>query len=80
MANRCAALAYIVEHKQSQPLPRKPKLKRLRKDAPDLAARVADENLSLEEAIAILHQREVDLRMKQEVPGRFIGAASPRKA
>jgi hypothetical protein len=42
------------------------KLARPQKAAPDLAARVAQENLSLNEALAILDQRELELRRTKE--------------
>jgi hypothetical protein len=55
------ALAKVNEEKQ-QANSTEAKLARLKASAPDLAARVAAENLTLAEAAAILHQREIDLR------------------
>src|SRR5215831_9170939 len=60
------ALAKAEELKQ-QSSSAEAKLARLRSAAPDLAARVADENLSVDEASAILRQREDDdRRMKAD--------------
>ena len=55
------ALAQVEEAKQ-QANSTEAKLKRLHDRASDLAARVAEENLSLDEAMAIFYQREEDLR------------------
>jgi hypothetical protein len=59
------ALSKVQELKQ-QATSTEAKLERLRTLAPDLAARVADENLSLTEALAIPYQREEDLRRVKE--------------
>jgi hypothetical protein len=55
-----------VEEMRQQANSTEAKLKRLQKEAPDLAVRVAEDNLSIDEAITILHQREVDLRLIKE--------------
>jgi hypothetical protein len=52
------ALAQVEELKQ-QANSTEPKLAQLRTAAPDLAARVEKENLTLEEALAILYQRDL---------------------
>jgi hypothetical protein len=62
------ALAKVEEQKQ-QASSAEARLERLRAAAPDLAARVADENLSVDEALAILRQREEDER-RMKADGR----------
>jgi len=47
-----------VEHLRQESSSTEAKLERLRVGAPDLAVRVADEQLSIDEAIAILRERE----------------------
>jgi hypothetical protein len=53
---------------------------RLDKDAPDLATRVQEENLSLGEAITILHQRQLELQRTKdagrEAAGKILSFAA----
>ena len=60
-----AALAQVEELRQ-QTNSTDAKLARLHATAPDLAARVADENITLDEGLAIYNNREADLRRVRE--------------
>jgi ParB-like nuclease domain len=60
-----AALEKVAELQQ-QAISTDAKIARLQEAAPDLAARVADEGISLYEAIAILQQREESVRRVRE--------------
>jgi ParB-like chromosome segregation protein Spo0J len=60
-----AALAQVEEARQ-QADSTEAKHARLRTEAPDLAVRVAEENLELGEALTILHERELELRRTKE--------------
>jgi hypothetical protein len=60
-----AALAQVQEAKR-QADSTEAKHARLRTEAPDLAVRVAEENLELDEALTILHERELELRRTKE--------------
>jgi hypothetical protein len=66
-ANSLDAALVQVEELRQQASSTEAKLARLQSAAPDLAARVADENITLDEGLAIHNQREADLRRIREV-------------
>lgn len=55
-----------VEEARVQASSTEARLTRLQTGAPDLAARVSDENISLDEALAILNEREINQRRTRE--------------
>jgi ParB-like nuclease domain len=74
----------VVKDQQQKASSQKAKLERLRKGAPDLADRVADEKLSVDEATAIFLERERTAReirqagisASQDLPGFAVWVAS----